>query len=169
MSAILPESINTENECDAAEAWGEEDAIQGNGSCAPRYFIPGSLQWNAYEAGYSRGQQLLGTRSKYDPSIAQHARTAMPQRLPQDNPGIWALRGYEDALFDRPIRNRLPPDQRPGARQLSHRLCRRRGHIQNHPSRPNPTINRFSITHQKGLKHEHQSQKPYPRRPRQTI
>ena len=110
MSAILPESINTENECDAAEAWGEEDAIQGNGSCAPRYFIPGSLQWDAYQVGYARGQQLIGTLREYDPALRQNA---MPAPLPADRPGLWALRGYEDALFDRPIRSRLPPIHTP--------------------------------------------------------
>ena len=113
MSAVLPESIQSENAPngppDAAEAWGEEDAIQGNGSCAPQYFIPGSLQWDAYQVGYSRGQQLIGTLREYDPSTARHARNAMPQRLPQDNPGIWALRGYEDALSARSVRSRLPP------------------------------------------------------------
>lgn len=102
MSAVLPESVNTENECDAAETWGEEDAVQGNGFCAPQFFIPGSLQWDAYQVGYDRGRQLMRRLSTYNPD-------ATPEPLPRDSPGLWALRGYEDALFARSVRNQLPP------------------------------------------------------------
>lgn len=101
MSAILPEPINSDDERTTAYDWGQEDAFLGNGFCAPRFFVPGSFQWTAYQIGYDRGRQLLNSPAPVSPPP------------PAEPPRIWALRGYEDALFDRPIRANLPPVNSP--------------------------------------------------------
>ena len=104
MSAILPEQMTSpiENACALAERWGEEDALSGSPNQSPRFYLPDSPKWNAYATGYARGKQLPEVTP---PAPAPELSPPLP-----DPPGLWALSGFEDALFARPLRPQLPTD-----------------------------------------------------------
>lgn len=88
-----------ENACTDAERLGYEDGRAKSGNKAPALFIPDSPEWCAYTAGYLHGQRLAINRN---PTIPPP-----PTPQPDSTPGLWALRGYEDALFERPQRLQL--------------------------------------------------------------
>lgn len=87
--------------CAVAERWGKEDALAGLDNNAVAYYIPDSPEWHAYAVGYLHGQRQARN------STQDRTTVPPPQPLPAP-PGLWALRGYEDALFENPIRPALP-------------------------------------------------------------
>lgn len=96
-----PYTIPTlESACADAQQLGHEDGLTGSGNNAPALYIPDSPEWHAYAVGYLHGQRRAINRNPTRP------RQAAPQ--PDQTPGLWALRGYEDALFERPQRLQLP-------------------------------------------------------------
>lgn len=106
MCSVLSEP-SVDAACDLAHAWGLEDALVGLDNNAAAYYIPDSPEWHAYAVGYLHGQQQATRITQDAPPTLQPVRRAYVEPL-ANPPGLWALRGYEDALFERPIRSALP-------------------------------------------------------------
>lgn len=96
-----PYTIPTlESACADAQRLGHKDGLTGSGNNAPALYIPDSPEWQAYVVGYLQGRHRAINRNPHVPPP--------PAPRPNSTPGLWALRGYEDALFERPQRLQLP-------------------------------------------------------------
>ena len=54
---------------DQAAAFGREDALESNGFCAESFYVPGTMCWESYAAGFQAGLAVLKIIADPSPEI----------------------------------------------------------------------------------------------------